>query len=265
MPKTVLVLVPHPDDAEFFAGGTIARFVREGARVVIVIATDGRRGTFTLDADTLARLRQEEASRAAGVMGAEGPVFLGHADLELDSLPAGMLRSEFTRAIRLHRPDAVIAEDAFSPYEVHPDHRAVAWAASDALSFSMLPLFCPEHRDEGLEPHFVVEKYFYSEVAGKAGKVIDVTDTIDIKLAALAEHKSQMEFLVEDVRRQANLAGLDLDGLLGGAGADPIDAVSWAMRAQAAEVGQKAGFAYGEMFRYVRFHPMIESLISTQG
>jgi LmbE family N-acetylglucosaminyl deacetylase len=264
MPKTVLVLAPHPDDAEFFAGGTIARFVREGARVVILIATDGRRGTFTLDAETLARRRKQEACRAAAVLGADEPVFLGHADLELDMVPAGVLRTEFIRAIRQHRPDAVIAEDPFSPYEVHPDHRAVAWAASDALSFSMLPLVCPEHFDEGLDPHFVVEKYFYSEVAGESGKVIDITDTIDVKLAALAEHKTQMEFLVEDVRRQAELAGLGLDDLLGAAGAHPIEAVSWAVRTQAAEVGQKAGFACGEMFRYVRFHPMIENLVGMQ-
>lgn len=261
MPRTVLALVPHPDDAEFFAGGTIAKMVAEGARVLMVVATDGRKGSFEHESEKLAALRAEEVRQAAKVMGIEPPILLGHPDLEVDTLRPGLLREQFIRAIRRYRPEVVIAPDAFDASEVHPDHRAVAWAASDAVNFATLPLMHPEHRAEGLEPHFVTEKYFYRESAEGANKIVDISQTMGKKLAALAEHKSQVAFLVEDVMRQARLAGLDLGALLGEAAQDPMAALTWAMQAQGAEVGAKIGVEYGEAFRYTRFHPLVETLL----
>ena len=260
-PKMILALVPHPDDAEFYAGGTIARMIAEGAQAVIVIATDGRRGSFQHDSETLINLRREEAKQAAAVLGAETPILLGHADMGLDALPPGFLREQFVRLIRQYKPDVVITEDPFAPDEVHPDHRAVAWAASDAISYASLPLVHPEHLAEGLQPHFVLEKYFYAENPSGANKIVDVTDTMEKKLAALAEHKTQMTFLFEDVVRQARLAGLNLEAMLGEAIQDPLAAISWALKAQAASIGQRTGVQFGEAFRYARFHPFIESLV----
>jgi len=262
MPKTVLALVPHPDDAEFFAGGTIAKMISEEARVFMVVATDGRKGSFEHESEKLAVMRAEEARRAADVMGMEPPVFLGHRDLEVDTLRPGLLREEFIRAIRQHRPDVLIAPDPFDATEVHPDHRAVAWAASDAVSFAALPLEHPEHRAEGLEPHYVPEKYFYRESLQGANKIVDITQTMGRKLAALAEHKSQVVFLVEEVMRQARIAGLDVEALLGEAAQDPMAALTWAMQAQGAEAGAKIGVEYGEPFRYARFHPLVETLLA---
>jgi LmbE family N-acetylglucosaminyl deacetylase len=121
----------------------------------------------------------------------------------------------------------------------------------------------PEHLEEGLQPHFVVEKYFYSEHLPSTNRVIDVSATLEVKLRALAEHKTQVDFLVEDVLRQARLAGLDVESVLGTMAAEPRLALDWALRAQAAEVGARIGVAYGEAFRYVRFHPIVEGLLST--
>jgi N,N'-diacetylchitobiose non-reducing end deacetylase len=264
MPSVVLVLTPHPDDAEIFAGGTIAKLIAEGARAHIVIATDGRRGSFEHDSSTLAALRAEEGRRAALALGAEPPILLGYPDLELDHLPPGVLREAFLRAIRTYRPDIVIAQDPFAPYDPHPDHRAVAWAASDAISFAELPLMHPEHLEQGLRPHLVAEKYFYSQHAPSTNRVIDITSTIEGKLRALAEHKSQVTFLVEGILREARLAGLDVEAALGSMASDPMAALEWALRAEAAEAGKRIGVAYGEAFRYVRFHPIVENLLTTR-
>jgi LmbE family N-acetylglucosaminyl deacetylase len=262
MPGRVLVFSPHPDDAEFFAGGTIARMVADGAEALIVVVSDGRRGSFESDSEALAGLRREEAARGAAALGAREPIWLGHPDLELDTLPAGRLREEFIRLIRRHRPNVVIAQDASSLGEVHPDHRAVALAASDALNFCALPLLHPEHAAEGLEPHFVVEKYFYAAAPSGVNKIVDITATMERKLAAMGEHKTQVDFLVEDVMRQARLAGIDVEAVLGEAARDPMAALTWAIQAEASEIGQRGGVAYGEAFRYVRFHPLVESLLS---
>jgi LmbE family N-acetylglucosaminyl deacetylase len=265
MPSVVLALTPHPDDAEIFAGGTIAAMIAGGARAYILVATDGRRGSFEHDSPALAKMRAEEGRRAALALGAEPPIMLGYPDLELDHLPPGVLREAFIRAIRQYRPDVVIAEDPFAPYDPHPDHRAVAWAASDALSFSELPLMHPEHLEQGLQPHLVAEKYFYSEHPPSTNRVVDITATIDVKLRALAEHKSQVTFLVEGIVREARMAGLNVEAILGSMASDPMAAMEWALRADAAEVGKRIGVAYGEAFRYVRFHPLVENLLRMQG
>ena len=264
MHKTVLVFAPHADDAEFFAGGTIALMAEQGVKVFLVTVSDGSRGSFRHTSADLIRLRVIEATEAARVLGAELPIFLGHPDLELDTLPAGLLREQFIFLIRKHRPDIVIAEDAYASHEVHPDHRAVAWAVSDALNYATLPLMHPEHLEQGLEPHFVKEKYFYGSPIDNADKIIDITTTLPIKLAALAEHHTQVEFLVEDVLRQVRAIGLDLEQMLAPELKDPMTALSWMVQTEAALTGQKIGAPFAEAFRFTRFHPSIEFILKSQ-
>ena len=261
MPATVLALVPHPDDAEFYAGGLLAKLAAEGARVHIVVATDGRRGSFEADSDTLIVVRAEEMRRAAVVLGAEPPILLGYPDGELDTLPAGVLREQFIRAIRQFKPDVVVAEDPYAPFEPHPDHRAVAWAATEALNFARLPLFYPEHLAEGLAPHFVIEKYFYANVPTLANKYIDISEHLARKVAAIR------------AQDPGGVPGRPGTGRGGGGWAEPASdvwrlgwrpgcAVGWAMQVEAAKVGQQFGVPYGEVFRFERFTPLIESVLA---
>jgi LmbE family N-acetylglucosaminyl deacetylase len=259
---TVLALVPHPDDAEFYAGGLLAKLAAEGARVHIVVATDGRRGSFEADSETLIARRAEEMRRAAAALGAEPPILLGYPDVELDTLPAGVLREKFIRAIRQLRPDVVVAQDPYAPFEPHPDHRVVAWAATEAVNFARLPLVHPEHLAEGLSPHLVVEKYFYANVPNLANRCVDISEHLARKVAALAEHKSQVTFLVAGVMREAEAAGLKQRAMFGDSLDDPAALLAWAMQVEAAKVGQQFGVQYGEVFRFERFTPLIESLLA---
>ena len=262
MSKVVLALVPHPDDAEFYAGGLLAKLAAEGARVTIVVATDGRRGSLEADSETLIAARAEEMRRAAAVLGAEPPILLGYPDGELDTLPAGVLREQFIRAIRQLKPDVVVAEDPYAPFEPHPDHRAVAWAATEAINYAGLPLVHPEHLAEGLTPHLVVEKYFYANVPTLTNKCIDISEHLSRKVAALAEHRSQMTFLVAGVLFEAEAAGLSPQAMFGDRGGDPAALLGWAMQVEAAKVGQQFGVRYGEVYRFERFTPLIESVLA---
>lgn len=262
MTSTVLALVPHPDDAEFFAGGLLAKFAKEGANVIEVIATDGCRGSYDLDTASLIQVRAQEAHNAAKVLGAQPPIMLGYHDFELDRLPAGELRQQFIYWIRKLRPDILVAEDPYGLFEPHPDHRAVAWAAYEAVHFAELPLIHEEYSQAGLQPHFVAEKYYYAQTTLANHKIIDISDTIEIKLAALSEHKSQIIFLVEGIMRQAQHAKLDLKSILGDAANDPFLIFHISMKMQAAETGRKAEFEFGESYRYERYHEAIEAQLS---
>jgi LmbE family N-acetylglucosaminyl deacetylase len=203
-----------------------------------------------------------EARLAADLQGA-AIEFLGYRDGELDTAPRRELTEKLVAFIRSYRPDIVIAQDAYSRDEVHPDHRALAWAASDAIHFAQLPNYFLDHKEHGLDPHFIVEKYFYTEDVERMNLILDITPFVENKMQAMMTHQSQIEFLVEDVMLQAQLAKIDLSEYISPSEmGSPEGALRSAMLAQANLLGKRIGVEYAEGYRYARFHPYIESLIS---
>ena len=143
--KRVLVFEAHGDDMEFCAGGTIAKFAALGHEVTLVVATDNDKGSFELSADELRAACDREIDGAADALGVKRVIKLGYSDGELayQATPRE-LRGTFMRIIREVKPDIVFTWDPFTPYEGHPDHRAVATAASEAANFAHFPLYYPE-------------------------------------------------------------------------------------------------------------------------
>jgi LmbE family N-acetylglucosaminyl deacetylase len=182
--------------------------------------------------------------------------------MELDLVPPDELRGKYVQAIREYKPDILVSEDCMYLAETHPDHRVVARLANEAVTFANLPLLYPEQLKSGLEPHFTPEKYFYTEDIEAANHIVDISLTFEDKMAALLEHESQVKFLVEDIFRQAKMAGIDLKVVLGDAVNDHRSAMDTAMRLKAVEVGSKVGFKMGEAFRITRFHPVIENMLN---
>jgi LmbE family N-acetylglucosaminyl deacetylase len=191
MTKSVLVIVAHADDMEFMAGGTIAKMAGLGYTVREVIATNNERGTLLSEwsSQFTAEARREEARRGAQVLGVNPDIeFLGYEDGRLSETPLNELREKCMRAIRRHKPDILFTWDAFTPYEEHQDHRAVAMAATEAAMFSHFPLYHPEHREGGLEPHYVAERYFFAKAPRDVNKIVDISEQIERKIDALCEH-----------------------------------------------------------------------------
>lgn len=207
--KTVMVVVAHPDDAEFSSAGTIARFTEAGFDVIIVQVTSGDKGTSRRDISPadLATLREGEESEAASRLGVKTVEFLRCGDGEL--VPDLSLREKIVRQIRKYRPDIVISHDPFRPYALHPDHRAVGTAAVDSVyPTARDPLYFPEHLEAGLEPHKVAELWLYGSES--PDKFIDISTTLHRKVHALKAHESQVgtaETLEERMRARARDVG----------------------------------------------------------
>jgi LmbE family N-acetylglucosaminyl deacetylase len=192
IPKSAMAIYAHPDDAEFIVAGTIARWARGGCEVTFVAITSGNSGTHDtrFTRETLARTRDDEAKASARVLGVSRVVFLGYGDCEL--VPSLTLRRQLVRELRRHRPEVVVCGDPQAlffenRYINHPDHRAAGQAALDAaFPCSEMELLWPE---EG-PAHAVRAVYVSSTLSPNTA--IDITDTIDVKIAALREHKSQL-------------------------------------------------------------------------
>lgn len=197
--KTLMVIGAHPDDNDFMAAGTVARTIREGGRVIYVIATRGNRGSNdeTLTQDDLAEMRKKEQSEAGKILGFNKIEFLAHPDGELVSNIT--LKEQLVRLIRMHKPDIIITMNPTFVYDTernminHTDHRAIGEATMDAVyPLARDKLSFPEHAEDGLEPHIVAELCFSSFNPGNMNTFVDISDVMDQKLHALQAHKSQL-------------------------------------------------------------------------
>jgi LmbE family N-acetylglucosaminyl deacetylase len=199
IPKIAMSIVAHPDDQEFSIAGTLAKWSKAGCQTISVIVTDGDAGSNNPDIDAsykpeLARIRRAEQQAANDVLGITSTCFLGYPDGVLTHTLE--LRKDLTRLIRLYKPDVVIAMDPTrrffdSGYINHPDHRAAADAACDAVFPSAgTRLIFTDLLDEGLTPHDV--KRLYLAGSEKNNLWIDISDTMDLKITALRKHVSQL-------------------------------------------------------------------------
>jgi LmbE family N-acetylglucosaminyl deacetylase len=199
LPKRAMSIHAHPDDQEFTVAGTLARWARAGCEIVSVIVTSGDAGSNEPTRGAaykpeLAKLREGEQSAANAVLGIKETLFLGYPDGELE--PTIALRKELTRLIRIHKPDVVVTGDPQgvfygNGYINHPDHRAAAQAALYAVfPSSETRLIFTDLLEEGHEPHKVKRVYIHG--AEKPDTVVDITATVDTKIAALRKHASQL-------------------------------------------------------------------------
>jgi len=228
-PERVLVVVAHPDDPEFGAAGTVALWASRGAQVTYVIVTDGSKGSAEkeMTREKLVALREAEQRRAAEEVGVSEVVFLGQTDGEIENNDA--LRELLVRQIRIYKPEVLVTHDPTSrivggSYLNHRDHRTVGDAALDAtFPLARDRLNYPEHEQEGLDPHKVLDVFLI--FSDQPNYWVDISSTIELKIKALQAHKSQI----------ANL-----------------DELPDRIRERGRAVAEKVSFEYGETFRRVQ-------------
>jgi LmbE family N-acetylglucosaminyl deacetylase len=222
----ILVIVAHPDDAEFGCAGSVARWVADGSDVFYCLFTSGNRGSDdpAMTPEHLATVREAEQRAAARVLGVKDVVFLRHPDGELEDTREA--RREVVREIRRFRPDRIVTQNPFpslNPYSGHRDHRHAGRLALDAVyPYARDRMHFPELLAEGFQPHKVREVYLMGHA--EPDVVLDITETMDRKLEALRCHASQLR---------------DFAGAEG------------RVRERAADLGKPHGYTYAEAFRTI--------------
>jgi LmbE family N-acetylglucosaminyl deacetylase len=199
IPRRAMSIHAHPDDQEFTIGGTLAKWAKAGCEIVSVVITSGDAGSNDPAKDgsykkELAELREKEQLAANAVLGIRETVFLRYPDGELE--PTLALRKELTRLIRKFKPDTVSTgnpEGWFygDEYLNHPDHRAAAQAACEAVFPSAgTRLIFADLLSAGYEPHEVKRLYIHG--TDKSNTWVDISETLDVKIKALQQHASQV-------------------------------------------------------------------------
>jgi LmbE family N-acetylglucosaminyl deacetylase len=224
--SSAVVLFAHPDDAEFMCGGTVARWARDGCEVHYVVCTDGSAGSNEPGArrEDVAPIREREQRAAAEVLGVKSVTFLGETDGLLEVTPR--TRKKVTREIRRLRPEVLVAPDPsrlwFSQgYINHWDHKQAGLLALTAvMPDAPTRVMFPELEDEGLEPYEIPNLWLGGN---EPDTYVDITETIDLKVQALAQHESE----------------------------EGEAAAPW-VRERAQEVGKETGMDYAEAFKTFR-------------
>ena len=230
-PERALVIVAHPDDAEFQTGATLAKWARAGSAIHHLVLTDGSKGTWDVDADVLelAARRQEEQLEAARRLcgdGAGDVVFLGRIDGELENDREA--RSQLAAIIRRLQPEVVLGHDPWKRYRLHPDHRNAGLLVGDAVVGARDPHFYPEH---GIAHHRPSHLLLWE--ADAPDHIEDVSDWVDRKLDALEAHESQFESTMKAVD------------------SDELDAFRTRIRDRLTDLGAPHGLAAAEQFKLI--------------
>tara|TARA_B100001123_G_scaffold447486_1_gene605157 strand:+ start:12456 stop:13187 length:732 start_codon:yes stop_codon:yes gene_type:complete len=225
--KKAMVVVAHPDDAEFGFGGTLAKIAKEGMEIAFVLCTSGDKGSNDLDmtSERLVPIREQEQRDAAAAIGCTDVTFLRYGDGELEA--SREVIGKITREIRRFRPDIIFCQDPYQRVRHnHRDHRNAGQATFDAVyPVARDHLHFPEQVKDGLQPHKVAE--IYTGFTDTPDVVIDISDVMDIRIDALKSHRSQIS---------------DLDGIRS------------RMLGRTSELAKEHGYAYAEGFKRHTFN-----------
>lgn len=207
----VLVVEAHPDDAEWYCGGTIIKLAQAGTEITFVICTEAEKGSYNPNANPveLAQTRKREQKAARAFMGVREIVYLGIPDGELEVTL--QLRKQLAVLYRKYRPDILITFDPWRRDELHPDHRACGTVALDARLAAKMPLYYPnaEQRAAWATP----EIWMFSTDA--PNHFVEITDVFEARLDALKLHASQsvgnaesIAFVTEQARADGEKMGV---------------------------------------------------------
>ena len=182
----IIVFGAHPDDAEYKAGGTAAKWAKLGHQVKLVSVTNGDIGHWQMAGGPLAQRRAAEVKTAAKILGVTSQVLDIH-DGEL--LPTLENRKLITKLIREWNADIVIAH---RPWDYHPDHRYVGVLVQDAAFMVTVPFFCPDIPPLKKNPVCLYSSdNFRKPYPFNADIAVSLDDVFDTKLDAIHELSSQ--------------------------------------------------------------------------
>lgn len=232
----VLVFCPHPDDGEFTAGGSMAKWASQGKEVVLCVVTNGAAGSNDPDVnrDWLIETRIEEQKAAAAITGISDVIFLGYEDGHVED--SNELRRDMIREMRRFKPDLVVCNDPTNfffaqRYINHPDHRKVGEAFLAAVNpgVTTVPLYREELYDKGFLPHPL--KACYLGFTSEPDHFVDISDQIEKKVSAIMAHVTQM--------------------------GDSFDRINSMVRQMGSAIGAMSGkgYAQAEGFRALYFDP----------
>jgi len=249
--KVLATIAPHSDDHSILAGGTIAKLIAEGYTAYLIRTSNDEKDSYDLSLGQTVAANEADNEAMAKALGIKQVFDLNYRNHRMDDLSRVEMRSRLIFLFRLLKVDTIFSYDPWGHYEENPDHyvtaqcvEAACWMAGGHLDF-------PEHFAAGLQPHKVSEKYYYARGPQLVNRVVDISSTMDQKMAAIRANKTMIGNMVREFRDQLAKRKLKLPELEG----DPDRAIrayaDLRFRNGFAQRGKMYGVEYAERFHYI--------------
>ncbi len=249
--KVLATIAPHSDDHSILAGGTIAKLIAEGYTGYLIRTSNDEKDSYddSLGQTILDNERDNEAM--SKVLGIKKVYDLGYRNHRMDDDSRVEMRARLIFLIRLLKIDTIFSYDPWGHYEENPDHcvtaqcvEAACWMAGGHLDF-------PEHLEAGLAPYSVSEKYYYARGPQLVNRVVDISSTIDQKMAAIRANKTMLGHMVGEFRDALAARKLKLPELEGDRDAAIRAYADMRFRSGAKRRGEPYGLEYAEQFHHI--------------
>lgn len=243
--KVLALITPHLDDGPIFAGGTLAKLLREGYTGYFIRTSNDEKDSYKLTLGETVLANEQDVARFVETAGLKRSFDLSYRNHRMDDVARTELRGRLIFLFRLLKVDTVLSYDPWGHYEENPDHYVTAQAVEAACWMSGGNLDLPEHFAAGLKPHSVSEKYYFARGPQLVNRVVDIGPTHASKVRAIGACKTMIEHMIKDLAdsladRKLRLPSLTADSF-----------IEEAFTARDKAVGAKHGLEYAEEFHYI--------------
>lgn len=254
--KVLALITPHLDDGPIFAGGTIAKLLREGATGYFIRTSNDEKDSFDLSLGETVLANERDTAEVVRALGLAKSFDLSYRNHRMDDIAPTELRARLIFLFRLLKVDIVFSYDPWGHYEENPDHYVTARAVEAACWMSGGKLDLPEHFAAGLHPHSVGEKYYFARGPQLVNRVVDIAATLDTKRTAIRACRTMIDHMVRDLatslaERKLKIATLSND-----------EFIKEAFEQRDANIGKRHGLTYAEEFHYIGPDTSLDSYIS---
>ena len=249
--KVLASVAPHSDDHSIMAGGTIAKLIDEGYTGYLIRTSNDEMDSYDLSLGQTVAANEADNQAMAKALGIKQVFDLNYRNHYMDDVSRVELRGRLIFLFRLLRVDTVISYDPWEHYEENPDHYVTAQCVEAACWMAAGHLDFPEHFAAGLKPHAVSEKYYYARGPQQVNRVVDISSTIDRKMAAICANRTMLNHMVRDFRDRLAKRDLKLAELEGDEASAIRAFANLRFREAAAERGRAYGLPAAERFHYI--------------
>ena len=200
--KVLATIAPHSDDHSILCGGTVAKLIEEGYTGYLIRTSNDEKDSYDMTIGETVLANEVDTREMAKVLGIEQVFDLNYRNHFMDDVSRVELRARLIFLFRLLKVDTIFSYDPWGHYEENPDHYVTAQCVEAACWMAEGHLDFPEHRAAGIEPHGVSERYYYARGPQLVNRVVDISSTIEKKMAAIRANKTMIGHMVGSYRDQ---------------------------------------------------------------
>jgi LmbE family N-acetylglucosaminyl deacetylase len=249
--KVLALVEPHLDDGPIFAGGTIAKLLKEGYTGYLIRTSNDEKDSLHLSLGETILANERDSRAFIKTIGMQQVFDLGYRNHTMDDVPRNELRLRLILLFRLLKVDTVFSYDPWGHYEENPDHYITAQAVEAACWMSGGRLDYPELIAAGLQPHAVREKYYFARGPQLVNRVVDIGPTIEDKMAAIRSNKTMIQHMAGDLKAELAARNLRLPALGDDDETMIREYTNLVFRRRDASLGQQYGLQYAEAFHHI--------------